>query len=63
MTGGGRIPIRVLIDSAFEVTGAPTSNLPMTKATFVEDALMAGMVLAMLLGLWAYVGHQSVVQS
>ena len=28
-------------------------NLPMTKVTFVEDALMAGMALAMLVGLWA----------
>jgi len=28
-------------------------NLPMTKVTFVEDALMAGMALVMLVGLWA----------
>jgi hypothetical protein len=28
-------------------------NLPMTKVTFVEDALMAGMALVMLIGLWA----------
>ncbi len=28
-------------------------NLPMTKVTFVEDALMAGMALAMLVSLWA----------
>ena len=28
-------------------------NLPMTKVTFVEDALMAGMALVMLAGLWA----------
>lgn len=27
-------------------------NLPMTKVTFVEDALMAGMALVMLVGLW-----------
>src|SRR4051812_36636316 len=31
-------------------------NLPMTKMTFVEDALMAGMALAMLVGLWAEAG-------
>ncbi len=28
-------------------------NLPMTKVTFVEDALMAGMALVMLVALWA----------
>jgi hypothetical protein len=28
-------------------------DLPMTKVTFVEDALMAGMALVMLAGLWA----------
>jgi hypothetical protein len=28
-------------------------NLPMTKVTFVEDALMAGMAVVMLVGLWA----------
>lgn len=28
-------------------------NLPMTKVTFVEDALMAGMALVMLAGMWA----------
>ena len=28
-------------------------NLPMTRVTFVEDALMAGMAVAMLVGLWA----------
>jgi hypothetical protein len=27
-------------------------NLPMTKVTFVEDALMAGMAVVMLVALW-----------